>query len=588
MSESKWPVNVANSALANTSIRAIAGDSPGAAPDVKVREPNSVGYWRRNTLDVLKFSDRFTRYPENREEKAAWLREERMVKRLMKVQAKVIARYDRMHANKQGLNMPSKLIKDLANASPLELLRGDLGIVAHNVAKAQRELEQATGGRQTWLDPVVAIARDRAEKPLADGLPTFDSLAAENELLRAALFGKHGVRSGLDIIEKCLVRATEADHADAPFPYDQAQATIHHRAQQDAYRHTLEMVCLPEDLGMLADKENPAAAVLLRAALTYIESPEKVNVDWLAAALQRSIAGLPPIDQSAQDATSARQYTVIGHSDVDGGLFCEHVNADNGLNAFAVAAALHPDADFSAAVVGHLKEDGALHFPGESLVSASTIIEQHDVYGHANDARIPGFVLLFPGETEAAAAEMLTMLKSGGNTVFPVAAESAAALLEGISDGPWTRGQQWERAYNFSESEQDVANATWKLLNEYGFDPEWEMGPLEPGGDYRYAIELPQHEVATLRELQSVDSAIFPVNLPTHTASATVDASTVAGAGYALAFLDETQAVADELLESLRAGGVSVYRAAAGEAAMVLAEVAKGAGLEPEDFDIPW
>ena len=131
-----------------------------------------------------------------------------------------------------------------------------------------------------------------------------------------------------------------------------------------------------------------------------------------------------------------------------------------------------------------------------------------------------------------------------------------------------------------------MANATWKLLNEYGFDPDWDMGIFEPGGDYRYAIELPQHEVAKLRELQTLDSAIFPVNMPLQSVAAVVDASAGAGTGYALAFLDEPQAVADELIESLRAGGISVYRAAADDAALVLAEVAKGSGLVPEDFDI--
>lgn len=340
MSESKWPANVANLDLANTNIRAIAGDSSGAGPDVKVREPNSVGYWRRNTLDVLKLSDRFTRYPENREEKAAWLREERMVKRLMKVQAKVIARYDRMHGGKVKLNMPSELIKDPASLSPFEPLRGDLKVAAGN-----------------------------------------------------------------------------------------------HRA----------------------------------------------NVGF-----------------------------------------------------------------------------------------------------------IPGFVLLFPGETEEAAVQMLSMLKSGGNAVTLVAAEPAAVLLEGIPNVPWVWRQQWERVYNFSESEQYVAKATWKLLNERGFKPDWKTGPLEPGGDYRFAIELPRHKVAELRELQLLDTAIFPVNLPTHAASTMKDASVEAGAGYVLAFMGEQEAVADELLESLRAGGTSVYRAAADAAAPVLAEVAIASGMNPDDFDIPW
>lgn len=60
----------------------------------------------------------------------------------------------------------SAKLSALATASPLELLSGDLNIVASSLQRAQKELEAATGGRQSWLDGAVAIARDRASNPL--------------------------------------------------------------------------------------------------------------------------------------------------------------------------------------------------------------------------------------------------------------------------------------------------------------------------------------------------------------------------------------------------------------------------------------
>lgn len=54
----------------------------------------------------------------------------------------------------------------LATASPLELLSGDLAIVAANLQRAQKELEAATGGRHSWLDAPIAIAKDRASNPI--------------------------------------------------------------------------------------------------------------------------------------------------------------------------------------------------------------------------------------------------------------------------------------------------------------------------------------------------------------------------------------------------------------------------------------
>ncbi len=60
----------------------------------------------------------------------------------------------------------STKLSALATASPLELLMGDLNILAGTLARAQRELEAATGGRHSWLDAPIAIAKDRASNPI--------------------------------------------------------------------------------------------------------------------------------------------------------------------------------------------------------------------------------------------------------------------------------------------------------------------------------------------------------------------------------------------------------------------------------------
>lgn len=49
------------------------------------------------------------------------------------------------------------------------------------------------------------------------------------------------ISEGFDIVEQCLARATKADRSDVPLELDDEQAAIWHRAQQEAYRHVLEM-----------------------------------------------------------------------------------------------------------------------------------------------------------------------------------------------------------------------------------------------------------------------------------------------------------------------------------------------------------
>lgn len=92
------------------------------------------------------------------------------------------------------------------------------------------------------------------------------ALMAQNAALVDALFGKYGVTSGALVIEKCLATASRAEHLDAPFPLDDAQAALWHRAQQTAYQYVLEMLCtdslkrLEPQFPLPADGAEPAAA----------------------------------------------------------------------------------------------------------------------------------------------------------------------------------------------------------------------------------------------------------------------------------------------------------------------------------------
>lgn len=61
--------------------------------------------------------------------------------------------------------MATKL-SELAAASPLQLLAGDLKIIAANLERAQKELEAVSGGRHSWLDAIISLAKDRAKDPL--------------------------------------------------------------------------------------------------------------------------------------------------------------------------------------------------------------------------------------------------------------------------------------------------------------------------------------------------------------------------------------------------------------------------------------
>lgn len=219
-------------------------------------------------------------------------------------------------------------------------------------------------------------------------------LEAENAALREALFGRHGVESGLAIIEKCLATAVKADHGDSPFGMDHAQAKLWHRAQMEAYRHALEMITVDSALApgainynVLLDGRN----VGVYGGRSQHEALNGVAKDLGYSSYEEACKRHPIHEGQIQLVpvkaieAEAQPYTVIGHNEFDRTLFIEHVDASDGLNAFAVAAARQPEAEFSVAIKGTLTEsENVLTLPGEGLVPSGVVLTDHDVFGKVN------------------------------------------------------------------------------------------------------------------------------------------------------------------------------------------------------------
>lgn len=82
-----------------------------------------------------------------------------------------------------------------------------------------------------------------------------------------------------------------------------------------------------------------------------------------------------------------KQFTVIGTYSDNGQIFARHVEAENSMHAFAVAAfeimeENVPDAEFVVCLNGHQSEVKELTFPGSALVDGETIREQPEVFGN--------------------------------------------------------------------------------------------------------------------------------------------------------------------------------------------------------------
>ena len=73
-------------------------------------------------------------------------------------------------------------------------------------------------------------------------------------------------------------------------------------------------------------------------------------------------------------------YTVIAFAEETGIIITHHVSANNGMSAFAQAAAMDPELTMVVAIEGWNKEGVELTFPGEALVDSETILDQPDVF----------------------------------------------------------------------------------------------------------------------------------------------------------------------------------------------------------------
>lgn len=71
---------------------------------------------------------------------------------------------------------------------------------------------------------------------------TGTSARADNDALRIALAGPHGLLPGIALVENQLITATRSAAEDAPFPLTGDDARIYHEAAKGAYVHSLEMV----------------------------------------------------------------------------------------------------------------------------------------------------------------------------------------------------------------------------------------------------------------------------------------------------------------------------------------------------------
>ncbi len=83
-----------------------------------------------------------------------------------------------------------------------------------------------------------------------------------------------------------------------------------------------------------------------------------------------------------------QQYTVCGYYDESGQIFCHHVYALNDCQATVAVATDHDDAVFTNIISGHVSEGDGIFFPGDSVVDASTVLCQPDVFGEIGNAVI--------------------------------------------------------------------------------------------------------------------------------------------------------------------------------------------------------
>lgn len=120
------------------------------------------------------------------------------------------------------------MMKHVLDMTADELEQANWKAVLATLKQAQEYLEK-DGCRHTWLDGAIDIANQGSIGKAPQ---------AEIERLQSRL---KDVSEGLDIVERNLAVAQNADPADAPFALTGAEATLWHKASASAYQHALEM-----------------------------------------------------------------------------------------------------------------------------------------------------------------------------------------------------------------------------------------------------------------------------------------------------------------------------------------------------------
>lgn len=159
----------------------------------------------------------------------------------------------------------------------------------------------------------------------------------------------------------------------------------HTHANREQAQKALSAYAEKEIVGNLYDADRIFASALVTLAGPAFEYPDFSHLTVVEAKkkAERLYAATKSNPESSVAAT-LKPFTVLGFNGSTGQIFAHHIDAIDGCHAFAIIASKYQNAEFVAAVEGHLAEATGLTFPGESVVDAETVIEQPEVFGSAD------------------------------------------------------------------------------------------------------------------------------------------------------------------------------------------------------------
>ena len=247
-----------------------------------------------------------------------------------------------------------------------------------------------------------------------------------------------GVEGAVDVVKMLAKEANAYRAMGRPEPVAdavvdtlrEARAAFAVLANNSQEPHTREFA--QEWFGKLGAplKTAESTRTLIGAALTYIESPEQVNVEWLAAALQRHGKGAalpdPEFAKPVADAVADADRQLAGV----------------GLPTYSQAIGALADAKpyVEASVRGEKSREfpNAYAYNMSRLAAVDQVLDKHRAVQEAPaPAAMPqpvsGFVLAFPGESQAVGDELIETLRMGGNTVYRVDDETAGPVLREVA-----------------------------------------------------------------------------------------------------------------------------------------------------------